>query len=65
MTTHEFRAYVLYKGDEPIGFAVCSWDQCPDEEHEFIDTKPTQEEAESLAEDAFIDALFEWANEGL
>lgn len=61
-----YRAYVLYGDeDEPIGFNVCSLQQSPVEKHKQVGEADTQEEAETMAEDAYIDALFEWANAGL
>lgn len=57
-----YRAYVLYAGDEPIGFSVCSLEQCPAEPHRLMGEADTYAEAETLAEEAFVDALFEWGN---
>lgn len=60
-----YRAYVLYQNNEPAGFAVCSEDQYPEGHYQSVGHCETQGDAETLAEDAFIDALFVWANEGL
>lgn len=60
-----YRVYVLYAEDEPIGFSVCSLEQCPSEPHRLVGEAADYTEAETMAEDAFVDALFDWANKGL